>query len=129
MSDLNKNEKKLARGIAVAVVGFIILIISAFMLFYGEFWLIILIAGYIISAVGCGMITKWILPDNKRAFEIGLVLSIFGVLIAILMKPKKVVVTNNSSNKYEDLERLQKLKVQGIITEEEFNNEKSKLLK
>lgn len=128
MSDLNGNEKKLARGIAVAIIGFIILIVSACLLFYGEFWLVILIMGYIISAVGCGMITKWILPNNKRAFELGLVLSIFGVLIAILMKPKKVVVTN-SSNKYEDLERLQKLKEQGIITDAEFISEKEKLLK
>ena len=128
MSDLNWNEKKLARGIAVAIIGFIILIVSACLLFYGEFWLVILIIGYIISAVGCGMITKWILPNNKRAFELGLVLSIFGILIAILMKPKKVVVTN-SSNKYEDLERLQKLKEQGIITDAEFISEKEKLLK
>lgn len=128
MSDLNGNEKKLARGIAVAIIGFIILIVSACLLFYGEFWLVILIIGYIISAVGCGMITKWILPNNKRAFELGLVLSIFGILIAILMKPKKVVVTN-SSNKYEDLERLQKLKEQGIITDAEFISEKEKLLK
>ncbi len=128
MEDLNKNEKKLARGITVAVIGFIILIVSWCLLFYGEFWLAILILGYVISAIGCGMITKYILPDNKRAFELGLVLSIFGVLIAILMKPKKVVVTN-SSNKYEDLERLQKLKEQGIITNAEFEIEKSKLLK
>ncbi len=128
MEDLNKNEKKLARGITVAVIGFIILIASACLLFYGEFWLAILILGYVISAVGCGMITKCILPNNKRAFELGLVLSILGVLIAILMKPKKVVVTN-SSNKYEDLERIQKLKEQGIITNAEFEIEKSKLLK
>lgn len=34
----------------------------------------------------------------------------------------------NSSNKYEDLEKLQKLKENGIISESEFEAEKSKLL-
>ena len=115
-------------AITIAVIGFIILIVSACLLFYGEFWLIILILGYVVSAVGCGKITKCLLPDMKRSFELGLVLSIFGVIIALFMKPKKVVVTN-SSNKYEDLDRLQKLKDNGTITEEEFNAEKQKLLR
>ena len=34
----------------------------------------------------------------------------------------------NSSNKYEDLEKLQKLKENGIITETEYDSEKQKLL-
>ncbi len=36
---------------------------------------------------------------------------------------------NTSTNKYDDLERLQKLKQSGALTEEEFNAEKQKLLK
>lgn len=35
----------------------------------------------------------------------------------------------NTSNKYEDLERLQKLKENGTISEEEFETEKQKILK
>ena len=36
--------------------------------------------------------------------------------------------SNSNNNKYEDLERLQKLKDNGTITEEEFQKEKGKLL-
>lgn len=36
---------------------------------------------------------------------------------------------NISNNKYEDLERLQKLKDKGTISEEEFKTEKEKLMK
>lgn len=126
----NANNNSLTARIAITVIGFVILIIGASLLFYGEFALIILIAGYIVSAIGCGLITKYMLPDNTKAFVLGLVLSIFGIIIAFFMKPKKVVVMNsNSSNKYEDLEKLQKLKEQGIITEAEFLAEKEKLLK
>ena len=128
MSDLNRNEKKLAMALITMIIGIIIFVIGVCCLSVGPFSLAILIPGYIIWAIGCGKLTKWMLPDNKRGFEIGLVLNLLGVLIAILMKPKKVVVTN-SSNKYEDLERLQKLKEQGIITNAEFEIEKSKLLK
>lgn len=35
---------------------------------------------------------------------------------------------NNKSNKYEDLERLQRLKDNGTISEEEFEKEKQKIL-
>lgn len=37
-------------------------------------------------------------------------------------------VNNDSGNKYEDLERLQKLKENGTITEAEFEAEKKKIL-
>ena len=39
------------------------------------------------------------------------------------------VKNNNKDNKYENLEKLQKLKDSGIITEEEFNKEKERILR
>ena len=122
----------LAMRMTIATIGYIIFIIGVCLLSLGPFSLMILIPGYIIAAIGCGLITKYMLPDNKSsfAFVLGLVLNILGIVIAYFMKPKKVVVmNNNSSNKYEDLEKLQKLKEQGIITEAEFLAEKEKLLK
>lgn len=44
-------------------------------------------------------------------------------------EPIKVEQSTNGSNKYEDLERLTKLKEMGTITQEEFEIEKEKILK
>lgn len=44
-------------------------------------------------------------------------------------KDKKVVINTSDDKKYENLERLQKLKDSGTITEVEFEIEKQKLLK
>ena len=44
-------------------------------------------------------------------------------------EPIKVEQSTNGSNKYEDLERLTKLKEMGTITQEEFEIEKEKLLR
>ena len=41
----------------------------------------------------------------------------------------KRLFKNNTNDKYDELERLHKLKEDGIISEEEFQNEKSKILK
>lgn len=43
-------------------------------------------------------------------------------------KTTNKILRNIGGNKYEDLERLQKLKDNGTITEEEFQKEKAKLL-
>ena len=42
---------------------------------------------------------------------------------------KEMQTYNNNNNKYEDLERLQRLKDNGTISEEEFKIEKEKILK
>lgn len=44
-------------------------------------------------------------------------------------EPIKVEQSTNGSNKYEDFERLTKLKEMGTITQEEFEIEKEKILK
>lgn len=40
-----------------------------------------------------------------------------------------IVEKDNSSNKYDDLDKLQKLKENGTLNEEEFEIEKQKILK
>lgn len=82
-----------------------------------------------------GYITHRIIPNVKYSFALGLVLGIIGIIIAICLQNKGDTNNNtnknisSNSNKYEDLERLQKLKEQGIITDTEFISEKEKLLK
>ena len=59
--------------------------------------------------------------------EILITLGIIGVIAAAIIKS----INKNkeySGDKYQNLERLQKLKEQGVITEEEFNAEKKKIL-
>ena len=74
-----------------------------------------------------GYITKRILKNSKGSFALGFFLGLIGVIIAACIKPKEVTV--NNSNKYENLEKLQKLKENGTITNAEFEIEKEKLLK
>ena len=82
-----------------------------------------------------GYITHRIIPNVKYSFAIGLFLGIIGIIIAICLQNKGDTTNstnrniNSNNNKYEDLERLQKLKEQGIITDAEFISEKGKLLK
>ena len=76
----------------------------------------------------CGYITKIILPNNNRAFAIGFVLGIIGVIIAIIIKFNQ----NNSkldTSIYDALEKIKQLKDNGTITESEFEIEKNKILK
>lgn len=49
-----------------------------------------------------------------------------GALVWACINPSE---EKTSGNKYENLNNLQRLKEQGVITEEEFENEKNKLLK
>lgn len=82
------------------------------------------------SGLVCGYITRKILLDNKSAFFVGLVLGIIGVIIAVCIRPKSNANKyNNDSNKYEELEKLAKLKQGGVLTEKEFEIEKEKILK
>lgn len=63
-------------------------------------------------------------------FILGWFLGIIGLII-ICVLPEETnnnIKLESNSNKYDDLERLQKLKECGAITEEEFKSEKLKLL-
>lgn len=49
-------------------------------------------------------------------------------LVMTVMKEKEPVVIKKEDDKYDNLVKLQKLKENNIISEEEFNKEKKKLL-
>ncbi len=86
----------------------------------------------IIVGLICGAIADEIgKPKNIKGFWWGFWLSIIGIIIVACMP------NNNSSNgtksykeksKYEKLEQLQKLREGHSITEEEFEQEKKKIL-
>lgn len=60
----------------------------------------------------------------------GYFLGIIGFIVVCVLKSEDTEPQKESnSNKYEDLERLQKLKESGTITESEFKIEKAKLLR
>ena len=69
----------------------------------------------------------------KNGFVWGYFLGILGFIIVYMMPDNNIKTENqtiqDNSNKYENLEKLFKLKEAGILTEEEFKIEKEKLLK
>jgi uncharacterized membrane protein YeaQ/YmgE (transglycosylase-associated protein family) len=74
----------------------------------------------------CGYITKKILPNKKGAYWLGFILGIIGIIITICIK---INLEKNNNSRYDDLQKLFKLKQDGIITEAEFEAEKLKILK
>ena len=99
---------------------------------YIEDWGIVMaIEGIVFNGIGFSLLIKKILPDKKilHCFILGTITRIIGVIGALCIKYKLFPKKKYKGNKYEDLERLQKLKEQGVITETEFEVEKSKLLK
>ncbi len=67
---------------------------------------------------------------QKGCFIYGLLLGLIGVIIVLCLKDKSSETpSNNSTSKYEQLEKLEQLKKDGTITVEEFETEKTKLLK
>lgn len=94
-----------------------------------EWGIVMLFEGLFFIWTACGLIIKLLLPDKKliTCLVIGYLTAFLGVLVAFIMKQvnKK---DHSSSDKYDQLKKLQELKEQGIITEEEFNTEKNKIL-
>lgn len=57
----------------------------------------------------------------------GLCLGIIGFIVVCALKEETTAnITKN--NKYDEIEKLQNLKIKGILTDEEFEKEKQKLL-
>lgn len=116
------------------IVGTLYIIIGGLILWniYLEDWGIVMaIEGIVFNAIGFSLLIKKILPDKKilHCFILGAITGILGVIGALCIRYKLFPKKKYKSNKYEDLARLQKLKEQGVITETEFEVEKSKLLK
>lgn len=72
-----------------------------------------------------------------NGFWYGFFLGLIGFIIVICMKERKeenvsrIIVQNSrgtSEDKFKTLEKLYELKSNGVITEEEFNIEKSKIM-
>ena len=90
----------------------------------------------IIIWIGCGCLCEYLgnLKGQKGCFLYGFLLGFIGIIIVLCLKDKsnEVNVGNNSnyvsSNKYDDLKKLQELRTSGTITDEEFEKEKSKIL-
>ena len=60
----------------------------------------------------------------------GYFLGLIGFIVMCVLKGDDVEIQKeNTGNKYDDLEKLMKLKEQGAITEEEFIKEKNRILK
>lgn len=80
----------------------------------------------------------WWTSENTKSFFIN-ILRIDSIIIVLLVIPLGIDFVrkiknrkknnNTTNNKYENLERLQRLKDNGTINEEEFKTEKDKILK
>lgn len=98
-----------------------------------ELWIIL------IGALFWGLMSMLVgRPKDIKGFWYGFFLGLIGFIIVCCMKDRtqKVNTTNivdnrnieKSENKYETLEKLHSLKENGVLTEEEFNNEKNRLI-
>lgn len=57
----------------------------------------------------------------------GLCLGIIGFIVVCVLK-EEITANITKNNKYDEIEKLQNLKIKGILTDEEFEKEKQKLL-
>lgn len=96
-----------------------------------EFFLIIV--GLIIY-----FIPTMVAYDNKKASTVFLVNLFFGwtilgwiisLILAFSDRKDPVVIQNNKSDKYDQLQKLEELRSKGIVTTEEFIIEKEKIMK
>lgn len=86
---------------------------------------------WIIIWIGCGFLCEYLgkQKGQKGCFWYGFLLGIIGLIIVACLKDKSGEISNNTSNKYEELSKLQKLKESGAITDVEYEIEKQKLLR
>ena len=84
----------------------------------------------LIFAVIWGFICEYLgnQKGQKGCFLYGFLLGIIGLIIVCCLKDKNPG-KNIYINKYDDIEKITKLKEAGVITQEEFEPEKEKLLK
>ncbi len=91
---------------------------------------VMLIEGIFYFLTACGLILKQLLPEKKLiiCLLIGYLTTIIGIIVTLIFKSVNKNKTEYRGDKYENLEKLKKLKDEGVITEEEFNTEKKKIL-
>lgn len=80
----------------------------------------------------CGFVCEYLgnQKGQKGCFLYGLLLGFIGIIIVACLKDKSgETKTNSALSKYDELEKLQKLKESGTLTEVEFEAEKQKILK
>ncbi len=66
----------------------------------------------------------------KNGYIWGLCLGVLGfIVVCALKEDTNVSGKNNIDNKYDEIEKLNGLKIKGVLTEEEFEIEKNKILK
>ena len=88
--------------------------------------IVILIVHCIFGAIANAIADK----KGRKGFAWGFFLGIIGIIVVALMEPEvqKVAIEEPRANKYEELEKAAELKEKGILTEEEFQVEKEKIL-
>lgn len=95
-----------------------------------EWGIVMIVEGVFFTWTACGLIIKQLLPEKKliTCLIIGYLTAVIGVIVALIIKLVNKNQKEYKSDKYENLARLQKLKEQGVINEEEFETEKKKIL-
>jgi hypothetical protein len=130
---MRKTEKNLLNRMK-QVIGIIFLLLG--------FWIITIGAALMLNAIAKDQTFQWHGIFSIGLLLIGLTVVILGIVKIVknsskyLSSSQKLNQPNNRSipppvnnNKYEIIERLAKLKEQGVLTEEEFLEEKSKILR
>ena len=89
----------------------------------------------LLIAIGFGLIWAYLSRyiGLKKGIDTGYIwgycLGIIGFIVVCVLQGENTIEKTSNSSKYEDLERLQKLKESGAITDVEFEIEKQKLLR
>ena len=116
------------KNVIVSIITFIMVFIMVDA-FEGSDFLLIWYLYSIVMAYACRYIA--LRTGSQYGYVWGFCLGLIGLLIVCALpddSKKDINSISYSTNKYEDLERLQKLKDNGTITEDEFQREKAKLL-
>lgn len=95
-----------------------------------EWGIVMIVEGVFFTWTACGLIIKQLLPEKKliTCLIIGYLTAVIGVIVSLIIKLVNKNKKEYKRDKYENLARLQKLKEQGVINEEEFETEKKKIL-
>ena len=117
-------------AIILLILGLLYIFIGAYLweVFLEDWAIVMIVEGVILELLSFGLFSKHILPNKKSSFFYGLLLGVIGIIIVACIKNSENKKRIYKGNKYEDLEKLQKLKENGTITDAEFEIEKSKLL-